>query len=312
MSIIFVADIHCQNKNPHRTATLDFLKWLLENYKEDIIISGGDIFDKSSIHHDLVDEVVSILKQFKDFRIVAGNHEISSKLGNILKPLRHHNNIIIYYEKTEFEIDEIKFIALPSSESKEKSYEQIQGTWDYSLCHFMPIQESFGNGGIELKFKVNVAHLFAHVHRHREFTDNFGNKVLIGGSVVNYRYGEQDWEKNIYRIDKNGYEKIKVPQFFTYETIEFGQEPSNPNNIINIKNATSWEAVHERYKNCYIREEGIEYIKTDNTIQIENTTFEDSTLKQKFKFFAVDRGLPEEESRVCFEYIDRYENVVEE
>jgi hypothetical protein len=310
MSIIFVADIHVQNKEPHRIATLKFLKWLLENYKNDIILQGGDLFDKSSVHHDLVDEVIEILKQFKDFRLVNGNHEISSKLGNILKPLRHHNNITVYYEKTEFEINGIKFIALPSSESKEKSYEEIKETYDYSVCHFMPIQESFGNGGIELKFKAT--HLFSHIHRYREFIDNFRNKCLIAGAVVSTKYGEQDWEKNIYKIDKNGYEKIKVPQFFIYETIEFGQEPSSSNNILNIKNATSWEAVYEKYKRCYIREEGVEFVKTEGNLEFEQKEFEGSSLKQKFNIFQLDRGLSKEVSEKCFEYIDKYENLTEE
>jgi len=307
MSIIYCGDIQIQNKEPYKSSCLSFLTWLLENYKDDIILQGGDLFDKSSMNHDIVDNVIEIITKFKDFRIISGNHEISDKMGNILKPLRHHRNIKIYYEKTEFEIEGIKFIALPSLNHHEKEYGNIQGSWDYSLCHFEPIQESFNNSGIELKFKAT--HLFSHIHRYREFIDNFKNKVLIAGSVINYRYGEQDWEKNIYKITKEKYEKIKVPFYFTYETLEYGQMPSNKNNILHIKNVPSWEALYKIYKEYNIREEGIEFIKTENDIKLDSTEFESSDLKQKFSIFAVDKGLTKEVSDLCFQYIDKYDGM---
>ena len=176
MAIIAVGDIQIQNQDPFRNSALKFLQWLLDNHKEDTILQIGDFFDKSSIHHDLVDKILEILIQFKDFRIASGNHDMSDRLGNILLPLRHHKNLTIYTKQTEFEIDGISFIVLPSLSYNEKEeYEKIEGTWDYSLCHFTPIQEAYGEEGIELKFKTNVAHLFAHIHRHREFVDNFGN-----------------------------------------------------------------------------------------------------------------------------------------
>ena len=311
MSIINVGDIQAQNKEPHRSSCLKFLQWLLENFRDDIIIQGGDLFDRSSLPHDLINEILDILLQFKDFRIVSGNHEISDRLGNILKPLQHHKNLTIYTEKTEFEINGISFIALPSLLHNEKEeYEAIEGNWDYSLCHFTPIQESFGDEGIELKFKVNVAHLFAHIHRHREFIDNFGNKILITGSVINYRYGEQDWEKNIYKINKNGYEKIKVPLFFTYETIEFGDQPANLNNILNIKNVPSWEILYKKYGKYFIRREGLEFIKTDDNLTFDRQEFEYSDLIKKFKIYSIDAGLPKNVEEKCFYYIDKYKNQV--
>jgi hypothetical protein len=309
MSIIVVGDIQIQNQEPQRSSCLKFLQWLLENHKDDTILQAGDFFDKSSIHHNLTDEVLEILMQFKDFRILSGNHDFSDRLGNILKPWRHYNNITIYTKQTEFEIDGISFIVLPSLPYNEKEeYEKIEGQWDYSICHFTPIQEAFGGEGIELKFKTNIAHLFAHIHRHREFIDNFGNKALITGSVINYRYGEQEWEKNIYKITKEGYEKIKVPFFFTYETLEFGQEPSDPNNILNIKEVPSWEELHKKYGNYNIRREGLEFIQTEENLTFDRKEFEHSDLAQKFNIFSIDAGIPKNVEERCYYYINKFKD----
>jgi len=297
MSIIYVGDIHGREKNPFKKASIDFLTWLYENHKEDTIIQGGDLFDASSHHHSFINEIVKVLKKFKDFRVVTGNHDQSRRLGSILKPLQNYNNITIYEEETDVEIEGIHFKILPYITSF-KNYGSIETEEDkeidYSLSHFTPIQEAWGDEGVELKFKVKVAHIFSHIHRHREFKDRFDNQVLISGAAINTRFGEQDWEKNIFKIEKTEYTKIPVPQTFTYETIEFGEEPESKNNILNIKNAPSYKDVYDRYNNYFVRETGVELSKVG--VEGLKADMEDrKTIPDKFLKFAELTGINDQE-----------------
>jgi len=290
--IIFFGDLHCQEKEPHRTACLDFLDYLYKNFNHCTILCGGDLFHQSSHNHRLVDSVIERISKFNDFRIISGNHDQSRRLSNILLPFRHYDGITIYSERTEFEIEDIKFIALPSKPGYEKEYENIEGTWDYSLCHFEPIQKSFNSTGIELKFKVNTAHIFAHIHEYDEYIDNFGNKVLISGSVVSTRYGEQDWEKNLYEITKEGFKKQSIPQMFTYQTLNYGEFPENKNNILNVINAPSVPAVWEKYKDYFIRRDGIQVLRTENESELKDVVFESGNIIDKFNRYATEKSIP--------------------
>lgn len=303
--IIYFGDLHIKEIEPHRTASIQFLNWLKDNYKDDTIICGGDLFNSSLINHNLVLEVITILKQFKDFRIFSGNHDMSSKkIGNILLPISSYDNITIYRKQKEIKIDDINFIILPNTYSENKEYENIKGEWDYSLNHFTPIQEAFGDEGIELKFNVKVSHIFSHIHRHNIYKDNYNNNILIAGSVINTRHGEQDWKKYIYKLEKDKYEKIEVPYFFTYKTIEYGEEIEKNNDIYNVINAPSIPSVLEKYKNNYIREEGIELILLNENEQKENNCIEKNSLKKDFVIFSIDNNIDDNLKNTCLQYIE--------
>jgi len=306
--IIFCGDLHCKEESPFRESSLNFLNWLYDNYKDATIIQGGDLFDSSSHHHDLVFEVISIISKFKDFRILSGNHGISHRLGHILKPFDNYPNITVYNELSEVEIEGIKFIILPfkRSESDLHVYREIKGVWDYSLSHLTPIQESFGDEGIELSFKPRVAHVFAHIHRHREYTDNFGNNCLIAGSVVNTRHGEQDWGKYIFELSKNSYKKIEVPQLFTYENIEFGEFPENKNNILNIFNAPDKDSASELYKDYHIRDSGIAIKDAQNSNNVKDINFNKDSIISKYIEFCQLEAVSDTLKNLGIEYLSNY------
>jgi hypothetical protein len=248
-----------------------------------------------------------MLSQFKDFRIINGNHDQSARLGSILLPLRQHDNITVYDNECEIVIDDIKLLILPFKNSY-RDYENLEiedYRFDYSINHFTPIQEAFSNEGVELKFKVNTAHIFNHIHRHREFVDNFGNKVLITGSIMDTRFGEQDWEKNIYRVFKSSYDKIEVPKFFTHETVSYGQEPSSKMNIVNVIDAPSKQMVYEKYKDYYIRDAGIKLLRTENTKESFKHEFESANILEKFKKYSQENNLSKEVSEECSSRLSR-------
>jgi hypothetical protein len=275
--IIYVADLHLSEKEPYKTATINVLKYLLEHYKDDIIIQGGDLFDSSRHSHDFVYEVTQLLLQFSDIRLLQGNHDQSYALGSILKSLKHHKNITVYKDIIKEEINDINFQIIPYQygDLKEKC-ESIAEECDYSLSHIMPIQEAFNNEGIELKFKANVAHIFAHVHRYREFKDNFGNPCLIAGISSMHRHGEQDWENNIYELQKDKFIKIPIPKFMDIKTIQYGDKVSDKNVLYNVENAPDMNSVYEMYKDFYIRREGVTYKQSE---------------EKNFKNFSLDNNL---------------------
>lgn len=284
--IIHFGDLHCTEKEPHRSSCLKFLDWLYENYNDCIIISGGDLFDRSSHRHDLVFEVTEKLKQFEDFRVVEGNHDKSLRLTSILTNLKHFPNITVYDLQTEFEINGITFIALPSKYHSEKEYEKIEGVWDYSLNHFTPIQESFSNEGVEIKFKVNVAHVFSHIHRHAEYKDNFGNNLLISGSVVNTRLGEQEWGKYIFKLNKTGYEKIAIPLYHDYVEIDFNSDlPENKDNLYILKNCPTRTLAFEKYKDYYIHSVQLKVNNRTDAEQEDATSFSNMNLSDRLNMF---------------------------
>jgi hypothetical protein len=304
--IIFVGDLHCKEESPYRESCISFLNWLYDNYGDATILHGGDLFDSSSHHHDLVHEVVTIVSKFKDFRIITGNHDRSGRLGNIIKPFSNYKNITVYEKKEEVSIEGIDFLILPYRKADLPEYSSIEGVWDYSLSHITPIQEAFGDEGTELRFKARVAHVFAHIHRYRKYVDNFGNNCLIAGSVVNTRYGEQDWEKNIYVIQKHEYIRVPVPQTFTYETIEFGSFPINPSNILNIVNAPDKNSVFNVYKNYHIRESGIEIKGETSGIVGENINFDKSSIIQSYIEFCSLEAVSDNLKNLGIEYLSNY------
>lgn len=308
--IIYVGDSQISEKEPLKQGVVTFWDWLYSTYPDATIIHGGDFFEKSNHHHSLVDQMLGIILKFKDIHIVVGNHDKSQTFGCILETFKRHPNIKVYDDLTFFKVEGINFIALPYKGSKNKEYENIKNESlieevDYSVCHFEPIQESFNKQtGVELKFNPKIAHIFSHIHRHREFIDNYGNKVLIAGGVVPIKNGEQDWEKNVYVLEKKGYSKIKVPQIFTYETIEYGSFPANKNNILNVIKAPSVPSVHSMYKDYYIREEGIELL-IDETQYEGDSVFEFNAEDNKKSFveYGKEKGVRKEIVEKGLEYL---------
>jgi hypothetical protein len=297
--IIYIGDLQAKEQEPYKSACINVLKYLLKHHKDDIVIQGGDFFNSSRHSHDFVDEIAEILLQFKDFRIIPGNHDQSYALGNILKSLGRHNNITIYHGIEKININGIDFQIIPYQYGnlKEKC-EKITEDCDYSLSHLTPIQEAFSNEGVEFKFKAKVAHVYAHIHRYREFVDNFGNKCLIAGVVSTSRFGEQEWENNIYELRKDKFIKIPLPKFMDIVTIQYGEEIADKNILYNVENAPDMSSVYEKYKGFYIRREGVTYAKTDDSCQIDfsldnnlGSTWQEFSNTEKMESSIVNEGV---------------------
>lgn len=308
--MLVIGDLHIKNKSPFLSAIKYFFEWLDKDYPDEDIIFLGDEWDTSSPMW----ECFSLFTNFASKRkviILGGNHTYSTKKGSILEGLLDFKNITTILEPTI--IDNNLFLPYLSIDNKkfyENEFNIERKNFNYIFTHLTPKEVSFGNEGVDFD-KLNLTGVFIHGHIHfqKNWLDNKGNIHIVLGVPIPTRHLEEKQEHRIIKIEKDlGRIEIKVPQYFTYETLEFGKMPSNPNNILNIKQTPSPEELYKTYKGYYIREDGVEFIKTENDLSFEKSEFENSDLKKKFNIFMIDKGLSKEVSNKCFEYIDKFEN----
>lgn len=294
--MIIVGDLHAKTKQPYRNAIREFLEWLLENYKDQEVVFLGDIFDSSSPHSEIEHEVINYISQFKHAHLLSGNHDQSKIVGNTLIPHQIHNNITVYDDSIDNIIDNNKCLFLPYKYNC-KDYELLEGEYDWIFVHCMPIEKQFANEGIKLNLKGN--YIWGHHHIQDNYTDEKANCHFIIGTPLETRHLENQ-KHRIFEIgDDKHIKTIDVPFFFTHETINYGDEPSNKNNILNIKNAPNRKLVYEKYKDYYIRDEGIELLRTENTQEEYKQQFEKGNILQKFQQYAQDKGLSKEVLECC-------------
>lgn len=303
--IIVISDLHIKNKEPYLSSIEKFLQYIYEKYPNNEIIQLGDLFDASTIHADILYDILSLLKKFKKFHILTGNHDASYRLGSILKPLKHYNNLIIYDDITEVEIKGKKCLMLPFLYSNRKErIEKIEGNFDYIFTHLEHQQIAFDKEN-SIDFNKNLKGTFIHGHIHyisqeRDYIDKNNNQHYILGCPIPTRHLEDKQEHRIAIID----EKInfeKAPFYFKYENINYGIYPESKNNILNIKNAPSVQDVLTFYKDYYIREDGIELKLSENSEQ--TLSFDSSDLKIQFEEFCKEENIDKELKNFTLGYL---------
>lgn len=271
--IIFIGDQHWKNKEPFKLKTTEFFIDLQKKYSEDILVFTGDFFDTASSHFDEVMRLaVEYLLPFSEVHIVSGNHECNNKRsGNPLSVLNQFSNIKTYLEKTEVMIEGKKFLMLPYlySLKEMKKYEDISGgDYDFVVSH-VAYPNTNGGASDELDLsKINAKYfIYGHIHE----PQNFGNHCILGVPLTT-RYDERDWRKRIgiYNIEFNDFGFEELPNYITYETIKFGEEPVDKNSILNIIDAPSISSVRERYEGYHIRLQGV---KLNEENLVEKTTY---------------------------------------
>jgi len=277
-----VGDLHIKESILYRNATFKFLNWLLEKYKNETIIQLGDLFNSSSINHDIVNDTLNILKQFKDFRIISGNHDQSKRMSNILKSFNHQENITVYEKETEVEIENKKCLMLPYQYDT-KYYSELTGTYDFIFTHITPKEESFGGEYTDIS-KLNGKKIYGHIHLKRDYPDAY----IIGVPVITRNL---EMNNPIIEITKdNQIKEIATPIFFNIVDLEYGQEMSNKDWLYNIKQAPSVKSVYEKYPAINIRDDGIEILYKSNGNEISLNSLEND-LKFLFKTFCEEKEI---------------------
>lgn len=281
MSIICVGDLHIRSSEIYYRAQKKFLNWLLENYKDNTIIQLGDLWDTSSPRNDIEDEIIGILKQFKDFRILTGNHDQSKIKGNSLLHLRHHENITVYDDVTEVTIGKYRCLMLPYKYDMSE-YKDIRNGSDYIFCHFTNPEDQFADEGIELK--LQGFQIYGHTHTFAQYD----NKLVLGCPVIT-RNGEKN--NSIIEINNGGITFITPPVFFDIQTISYGDKIENFDYLYNVISAPSVKSVYELYPMLNIRSSGIQVVyasKDDKEIQL-NKMGDD--LNSLYKLFCIEKEI---------------------
>jgi predicted phosphodiesterase len=298
MSLIVVGDLHLKNKVPFFQYQKEFLDWLLSNYNDKVIMILGDIFDSSSPIWEVYKEFKEfLLKRNNETHIIVGNHDISKSKGCSLSAFNLIDKVTVYEDKSEMYIENINCIILPYNYSY-KEYEKLEGEFDFIFTHITPTEVQFANEGIEFP---NLKGIFVHGHTHIQnlYRDKYNNIHYILGVPIESRHLENQ-QHHIMEIDSDKNIKlIDVPFFFTHETVKYGDIPSNKRNIINVIDAPNKKLVYEKYKDYYIRDTGIKLLRTENTAETFKEAFEHSNILDKFKTYAVDKGLSKEVLECC-------------
>lgn len=284
--MVVISDLHTKRVQPYYDSVISFLNWLYEKYPDEEIVQLGDIFDSSSVHHSVMHTIVGVLKKFKRFHILGGNHDVSRRSGLITEPLKHHDNIFVYDSYKEVEIEGHKCLMLPWVHNAKEIYEKIEWSGNYMFAHITNIEDQFGNEGVDTS-KIKACQMFGHIHTSRYINDD---KIVLGIQIPT-RHGELS--NNFIRISKdNKKEFVTPPVYFEYQTLNYGEFPENKNNILNVINAPSVPAVWEKYKDYFIRRDGIQVLRTENESELKDVVFESGNIIDKFNRYATEKSIP--------------------
>jgi len=302
--MLFISDLHIKEKEIYRNASFKFLNWLLENYKNEILIIGGDLFDDDSPHNKTRREIAEYLLQFREVHILTGNHDIKRKngetsKGNALFPLMKYENIHVYLDSKEISLENQKCLFLPFKKIGIEEYNNISWEGDFCFAHFTPIQEQFDNEGIDT-LGIKAKKIFGHIHTAKEHEN--GNLIIPGVPVIT-RHLEQN--NPILEIKDGIVTKIEVPKFFDICDIEYGEE-INPDYLYNIKNAPSYEALYKMYPAINIREEGFTLVQKDDEGANIDFKFKEDSLKDYFVNFCREKELSRTIASTGIKYMEKY------
>ncbi len=291
--MIVVGDLHLKSKEPYKKSLFSFLNWLNESYPNQHLVLLGDCFDSSTPKWSVYSEFEKFLESREKITyIIHGNHEYSKIKGSALEGIHLSNKVKVFFWGEEIEIDGLQCLILPYiySSSKEE-YENLKGSYDYIFTHITPVECAFKDEGIQLHKDLKAKKIIhGHTHQQTGFINN-GIEHIVVGVPLPTRHLEDRQEHKILKIDSDGIEEIKVPFYFEYETIEFGEEPTCKDNILNIKNAPSFNVLFEKYKDYYIRKEGTTLTFMGEEISLDQIDNYISDLNKSFIEFSHDQGI---------------------
>jgi DNA repair exonuclease SbcCD nuclease subunit len=293
MKVVLLGDMHFSCTKDWSTESFNkFIKWFSDydfGKKEDVtLVQLGDVVDKASNPGDTLELVARFFcvccEKFSKIYIVGGNHDHhlfndKSRYATQFVPyLGDSHQIENIFEETVFEIAGLKVIALPhrriNGKILEDYYNNELNPLFYSteadiICGHVAIKEpkSF-YGGINIsKFKAKH-HAFGHIHvRNGTYRNHYT------GSIMPFKIDEMTSEidRCIKVIDSstNKESEIKMPQFISYEDIQFQETPlykKESDDIIHIytvHNCKNLQQAKSFYPSYYIR--GVEKVQNSLT-----------------------------------------------
>jgi len=306
MSII-ISDLHLKKKTPYYESYQFFLRWLIDNYNDEVMVFLGDVFDTSAPQWEVYDDFKNFLYNRKnETHILSGNHDISTIKGNSVYSFRKMEGVSVYKVPETITIENHNCLMLPFLYTNMKEeYEKLDGVYDFIFTHVTTPETAFGEEGLELKMKGTYLH--GHTHTQLDYSRS-GNQHYVIGCPYSTRHGEQNQNHRIAKInDDKSIDFIPVPQYFTFRDVEYGDDIKEEwkNDIINIQNAPSVHSVHDKYKGFNIRETGITLKEFEGESDDAVFEFSEDALQNYFNEFKTETELGSEEFNTIMGYLDK-------
>lgn len=288
--MVVISDLHIKSSEPHLNAIRELFDFIEKNYDDEVIVQLGDFFDTSAIHHGIVEEFIDRTKRVgKHWYILTGNHDKSYIKGNILSPLKHYDHLTVVEDKTELRIEGCSCLFLPYVHNAKEVYKDLSWSGDFCFAHITNEEDAFADEGVNTD-KIDAFQVFGHTHTYKKYKDG---KIVLGVPLPT-RNGELV-NKLMCIKSKIDVQMIDHNVTFSYQDINYNEFPENKNNILNVKLAPSRDLVYEVYKGYYIRNEGIELLRTEDNISNDiRKEFEESNTVEKFITWSEEKQLTKE------------------
>lgn len=310
--IVVIGDFHLKANEPYWTGQKKLLKHISQEYQDCVLIFTGDLFDTSSPKWEVFSEFMLFCKLFDgEIHIVHGNHEYSQLKGSALLGLEKLENVKIYFDQTECQIEGLNFLMLPYRYSHKEmvEYQGNSNEYDYVITHITPVKYQFNTEGLQLNCKAK-AFFHGHIHVSSEFTDELGNLNVMVGVPQTTRNLEQSETKRVIVIENAGWRSENLPIFMEIVDIKFGELPDNKCHLYNVYDAPSKKLVYELYGDYKIRDNGISFQLSPKTTTINEKTLEEfkgSSLESSFKSFlkAQEKEVSKDIIECIYSYMER-------
>ena len=314
IKILFFADTHLGFDQPIRRATKrprrgpDFFRNFHQVlaaahiHKVDLVIHGGDLFDRSHVHPTILNRAYDALFQFAEEGIpivlVPGNHDRSTLPSGLflqhpnIKIFREPGTFTFQFKETRCILAGFPFIrnigeALPRV--LEKIAPGMTGDGIKILCMHQAVQGAVvGPAAYTFRPGPQVismqdltgpyhAYLSGHIHPHQILYTEGGIPFIYPGSIERTSFAEKDESK--------GYTLLTFLGDASKLEVDFKQLPSRPMHTILLEDtSTKNEVITTLYSN-------ISSLPKNSIVRIESTTPEISRwIKEK----AVLSSLPKE------------------
>jgi DNA repair exonuclease SbcCD nuclease subunit len=317
--ITLIGDVHIKKDpdSPYNKGLQKLFDYIFATYPDHTLMFSGDLLDEQLIHNSVRALFGWYFRNhLKDIYVVTGNHELPryAELGNTLDFLKVTGNTHVIHEAWDTKVDGLDFRFLPYLPrlSQMRAYSEITDPVDVSLGHFAyPGTNRNQPDEIPINFKAKIVHALGHIHEPQTIRDEYGIHEIIGVPAPT-RNGEQFHQPRVLVIDpkKKTYHSEDLPRLFTIETIEYGKEPEDIDNIINVISAPSTQMVRERYAGYNLREDGIQLLvdekqTTESLKEDTERTIKGNDLTETFVVwpYLQEEEIPEEVVTTCVDFL---------
>jgi DNA repair exonuclease SbcCD nuclease subunit len=313
VTILFFADSHLgfdyplTSRSGAKRRGFDFFRnfeSILQTAKDknvDLVIHGGDLFDRSEVHPKIVNRAYDVLFEFVDggvpLILVPGNHDRSTLPASLFL---QHPNLFIFYEPSIFHLNlknqSFNICGFPFIRKIGDEFNAVKSNLEHQLpnhgtsllCMHQAVQGAtvgpsnytFRPGpeviGIQDLIGPYHAYLSGHIHRHQILETN--NEIRKGTPVPFIYPGSIERTSFAERGEEKGFIYLEFQHEAETPNIIFQKLPSRSMHLFKIENE---EVDHLSLKESILQK--ISTIDSHAILQIDSPTESISKLLKEFQ-----------------------------